>query len=82
MKCQLYSNDRSKPYFVRCAEQATMLWVSPRHELPIPCCAYHAQYCPQGERLFRWHGPGPLAGSPSFAVKRMRDRARHQESSR
>jgi hypothetical protein len=26
-----------------------MLWLSPRQELPVPCCAYHAQDCPQGE---------------------------------
>ncbi len=50
MKCELYRDDNnSKRYFVKCGEQATMLWLSPRQELPVPCCAYHAQDCPQGE---------------------------------
>jgi hypothetical protein len=48
MMCQIYSNDR-KPQWVNCGEQATMLWAAPQQESPVPCCAYHAQCCPQGE---------------------------------
>ena len=51
MKCELYRDDQSRRLFVKCGEQATMLWLSARQELPVPCCAYHAQDCPHGEIL-------------------------------
>jgi hypothetical protein len=48
MKCELYCDD-AKRFLVRCGEQATFLWVTPQHVVPIPCCACHARYCPHGE---------------------------------
>jgi hypothetical protein len=50
MKCELYCDDRNKRDYVKCGEQATMLWLASRDMQPIPCCAYHAQDCP-GEIL-------------------------------
>jgi hypothetical protein len=46
MMCQIFlGQSNSDP----CSEQATMMWVTPQHHSPIPCCVYHAQSCPQGE---------------------------------
>lgn len=49
MTCQCYTDDDSDSCWFRCGEQATMLWLSPYHDLPMPCCAYHAQACPEGQ---------------------------------
>lgn len=49
MKCQLFCYDHTRPPFSTCGEQATMLWIASDHDAPIPCCAYHAQDCPNGQ---------------------------------
>jgi hypothetical protein len=49
MKCEFYTNERGRSVSDKCGEQATMLWISTRYQLPVPCCAYHAQDCPDGE---------------------------------
>jgi hypothetical protein len=49
MKCQICCHENARPAFAACGEQATMLWITPEYELPVPCCVYHAQACPQGE---------------------------------
>ena len=49
MKCQICCNENNRSAFAACGEQATMLWLTPDYELPVPCCVYHAQACPEGE---------------------------------
>jgi hypothetical protein len=48
MMCQIFLGQSISDRFA-CSEQATMIWVTPLHHSPIPCCVYHAQSCPQGE---------------------------------
>ena len=48
MRCQIFSGRSNSDAFT-CSEQATMMWVTPRQNAPVPCCVYHAQSCPQGE---------------------------------
>jgi hypothetical protein len=49
MKCQICCNETARSAFGACGEQATMLWLTPDFKLPVPCCVYHAQACPEGE---------------------------------